>query len=215
MIDIYCERIDASFWSEPTNALTNIAFILAGIIAFFLLVKEEKKPVHLVLLASLMVIIGVGSFLFHTFANQWSLFADVIPIYLFQLFFVWAYQRYLLTFSIIQIVAMFALFIGAILLTRFLPFSLNGSEMYLPTVAIMVLFSCAAKLMNKRFDRHLIYASVIFSLSLVMRTIDQDMCQYIPLGTHFSWHLLNSGVLFLSWYSLFLNAKTDATNKAN
>ncbi|NCV65913.1 MAG: hypothetical protein EBW16_06880 [Burkholderiaceae bacterium] len=29
-IDIYCERLDASFWSEPINAITNLAFIIAG-----------------------------------------------------------------------------------------------------------------------------------------------------------------------------------------
>ena len=28
-----CERVDASFWSEPVNALTNAAFILAALFA--------------------------------------------------------------------------------------------------------------------------------------------------------------------------------------
>lgn len=205
MIDNYCERIDASFWSEPINALTNIAFVLAGLCAFYLLSKQQNKTIHLTVLASFMIIIGIGSFLFHTFANQWSLFADIIPIYLFQLIFLWAYQRYLLSFSITQILVVYALFISCILLTRFLPFNINGSEMYLPTIAIMVLFSFAAKLKNKRVDCYLLYASLLFSVALIMRTIDESICQHLPLGTHFGWHLLNAGVLFLSWYSLFLN----------
>ena len=29
-IDIYCERLDPSFWAEPINALTNLAFIAVG-----------------------------------------------------------------------------------------------------------------------------------------------------------------------------------------
>jgi hypothetical protein len=29
-VDIYCERTDASFWSEPLNAATNIFFIAAA-----------------------------------------------------------------------------------------------------------------------------------------------------------------------------------------
>ena len=30
-VDGYCERIDASVWSEPLNALTNIFFLVAAV----------------------------------------------------------------------------------------------------------------------------------------------------------------------------------------
>ena len=30
-IDGYCERIDASFWSEPLNAVTNVIFLMTAI----------------------------------------------------------------------------------------------------------------------------------------------------------------------------------------
>ena len=30
-IDGYCERIDASFWSEPLNAVTNVIFLITAI----------------------------------------------------------------------------------------------------------------------------------------------------------------------------------------
>ena len=33
-IDAYCERVDASFWSEPVNALSNAAFLVARRSAF-------------------------------------------------------------------------------------------------------------------------------------------------------------------------------------
>ena len=29
-IDMYCERTDPGLWSEPLNALTNLAFLLAA-----------------------------------------------------------------------------------------------------------------------------------------------------------------------------------------
>jgi hypothetical protein len=35
-VDNYCERTDAAFWSEPLNAVTNGAFILAAAYAFLL-----------------------------------------------------------------------------------------------------------------------------------------------------------------------------------
>jgi hypothetical protein len=37
----------------------------------------------------------------------------------------------------------------------------------------------------------------IFSLSLVLRTVDAAICPAFPLGTHFIWHLLNGLVLYL------------------
>jgi hypothetical protein len=30
-VDLYCERTGADFWSEPVNALTNLAFVAAGL----------------------------------------------------------------------------------------------------------------------------------------------------------------------------------------
>ena len=30
-VDGYCERVDAAFWSEPINAVTNAAFLIAAI----------------------------------------------------------------------------------------------------------------------------------------------------------------------------------------
>ena len=33
-IDAYCERTDPGYWAEPVNALTNLAFLLAALIAW-------------------------------------------------------------------------------------------------------------------------------------------------------------------------------------
>ena len=30
-IDLYCDRTGPEFWSEPVNALTNLAFVIAGL----------------------------------------------------------------------------------------------------------------------------------------------------------------------------------------
>lgn len=30
-IDLYCERTTSAFWAEPVNALTNLAFVIAGL----------------------------------------------------------------------------------------------------------------------------------------------------------------------------------------
>ena len=35
-VDLYCERTDPGYWSEPLNALSNASFILAAGAAFLL-----------------------------------------------------------------------------------------------------------------------------------------------------------------------------------
>lgn len=205
-MDYYCERIDLSFWSEPVNALTNLGFILAGLLAFYLMSKSSDKvsgSVHLKLLASFMIIIGVGSFLFHTLANYWSMMADIIPIYIFQVIFLWSYLRYALKFTRLQTLVGFAIFIVSVIATKVIPFDINGSEMYLPSIIILVVFSILAKVRNAKLDLALLLASLCFCISLTMRTIDQSICNQFPLGTHFGWHLFNSAVLFLLWFSLY------------
>src|SRR3954454_10036771 len=82
-IDAYCERIDASFWSEPINALSNAAFLVAAAIAFARWRRAGASDLPVLFLIATVAVVGIGSFLFHTFANRWSRLADVIPIAVF------------------------------------------------------------------------------------------------------------------------------------
>ena len=82
-VDNYCERLDSSFWAEPLNAMSNLAFIVAGLVLLRQWQKAPGRDVIGLLLAVNVLVIGVGSFLFHTFANRWSALADVLPITIF------------------------------------------------------------------------------------------------------------------------------------
>ncbi len=94
-IDSYCERTDAGFWSEPINAWSNLAFIAAAIFAFRLWHNADGRDKPVLALIAITTSVGVGSFLFHTFANRWSLLADVVPITIFILvYFGLAMRRY-------------------------------------------------------------------------------------------------------------------------
>ncbi|MDQ7071847.1 MAG: ceramidase domain-containing protein, partial [Rhodobacterales bacterium] len=82
-IDLYCERTAVGFWNEPLNALSNLAFPLAALIGWRTATKRGTLSRAITVLIALAALIGVGSFLFHTFANSWSELADVIPIWSF------------------------------------------------------------------------------------------------------------------------------------
>src|SRR3712207_1850463 len=92
----YCERIDAHFWAEPLNAITNVAFLLAAALAARLLLRERASDWPAAILTALVGAIGIGSFLFHTIPSRWTAAVDVIPIQLFAFgYFFLAMRRFL------------------------------------------------------------------------------------------------------------------------
>ncbi|MEM6376319.1 MAG: ceramidase domain-containing protein, partial [Pseudomonadota bacterium] len=90
-LDGYCERLDPGFWAEPVNAVTNAAFLLAALIMARRLQGSELGLAWALTL--LLAAIGVGSFLFHTFAQPWAAAADVVPIIGFVLLYLYAASR--------------------------------------------------------------------------------------------------------------------------
>src|SRR5262249_48656375 len=82
-IDLYCERTDASFWAEPANALTNVAFLIAAAAAFWLWRRAGSRNWPALALSVVVVAVGIGSFASHTLATRGAMLADVIPIAIF------------------------------------------------------------------------------------------------------------------------------------
>src|SRR6478752_3010223 len=91
----YCERLDGSFWAEPFNAATNAAFLAAALVAFWLWRRQGVRDRSVLALILMVFAIGVGSFLFHTKPNRWTVAADVLPIQLFAFgYFAFALRRF-------------------------------------------------------------------------------------------------------------------------
>jgi hypothetical protein len=86
-VNNYCERTDPSYWSELLNAVTNGAFILAAVWGWRVAAAAGDTGGRV--LAAIVAAIGGGSYLFHTHAQIWSLYADVIPIQIFILAYIY------------------------------------------------------------------------------------------------------------------------------
>lgn len=78
-VDLYCERTGPGLWAEPANALTNLAFIVAGLWGVRQ-VRRYRTGSFAEVLAWWVVAIGIGSTLFHTFASKGTIWADILPI---------------------------------------------------------------------------------------------------------------------------------------
>lgn len=197
-IDAYCERLGPGLWAEPLNALSNLAFIIAALWAASQARKHRVgAPVWLLVL--LVLLIGIGSGLFHTFANRLAALADVAPITLFIYFYLAFALRCFAGSGWIATVAWLG---GLFLVTLFMQYAtepgfMNGSGPYVPALIASVAVSLLLSRRGHEVARHLILASSILFVSLIFRTADQIVCPVIPIGTHFIWHLLNALVLAL------------------
>lgn len=203
-IDSYCERLDTGLWAEPLNAISNIAFIIAGIAALKLFLDYRKqggkRAPDVLSLPILLLLIGIGSTLFHTFATGWAMLGDVIPIVIFMHMFLWVTLRRVFRLRLWQsALGLLGFIISNYALPKILLHiaDFNGSEGYFTTLAALIIMSLMLFWQHHIYARYFLISSALFILSLALRTLDMDLCPVIIIGTHFWWHLLNGLILYL------------------
>ncbi|NCX46331.1 MAG: hypothetical protein EBW85_04655, partial [Burkholderiaceae bacterium] len=189
-VDIYCERLDASFWSEPINAITNLAFIIAG-----WLIWRMRSP-RSGLMAILLILIGLGSFSFHTFANRLTSLLDVLAIALYLVSFAylipkqWSWgSRWTQIGSVITLFILIVLCQLAInYMKPALPWMPSG--MYVGAWSALLLYAVLTQNSNPIAARYLWFAVLVFPFSLLSRQLDMPLCES-GFSTHWLWHVLN------------------------
>jgi len=215
----YCERAgDPSFWAEPANALSNAAFIVAALLAAVTLARGQDGPTRRSewMLVGLVLAIGVGSFLFHTYATCWASVADTAPIGIFMLAYLgYALRRFLGLPWLVVLIAV-AAFVGSMRLAGDLPCvpgllpitragghpCFNGSLGYLPALAALMLVGLALAVRRHPAASRVLAAGLVFGASLAFRTLDFEVCALTEVmgkarGTHAVWHVLNAVTLYL------------------
>jgi hypothetical protein len=199
-INLYCERTDASFWAEPANAVTNVAFLVAAAVA---LVEWRRAGARAgapdrpaLALIIIVIAVGLGSFTFHTVATRGAALADVIPIAIFIYGYLLLALRRFLHLSLAAAIAIVVAYAVAAQTLSWLapPRTLNGSVGYLPALLALIVVARTAREPERR---GLNMAVMVFTVSLALRTIDLEACEAFRLGTHFLWHILNAVVLYV------------------
>lgn len=198
-IDGYCERTDLALWSEPLNAVTNLAFIAAAI---WLWPRVRRMPGGQTLCAILFVI-GIGSGLFHTLATRWAAMADVLPILAFILVYIYLATRDFLGLgriaSVVAVLLFFPYAAATVPLFGALGF-LGSSAGYAPIPVLILGYALVLRRRAPATARDMAIGAAILIVSIAFRTLDEPLCPSWPTGTHFLWHLLNATML--SWMIL-------------
>lgn len=215
----YCERgQDGTFWAEPLNAATNGAFLIAAVLAAVELARRPGRASSIAepLLVALVLVMGIGSFLFHTTATRWASYADTVPIGIFMLsYLAYALRRYLKLGWIWIALAMgaFAWSLqlagkvqcgpGLLSVTQAAQGPcLNGTMGYMPAFAALAGISLLLAILRHPAWRYLALAAGILLVSMGFRSVDLEICDLSRfmghrLGTHFLWHILNATMLYV------------------
>jgi hypothetical protein len=221
-IDSYCERLASGFWAEPLNAVTNAAFILAAFYSLALWRRAGGWDWPALWLIVVTFIVGTGSFLFHTFADRWSLLADVLPIAVFiYSYFLLTMRRYLQLGPVASVLTTvlfvaFNMSFDRLWLAAFPGVTLNGSLGYIPAAfAMLAVGGLCLLLGSSQPGRALLLAAGVFTLSLAFRSADNPLCSSLPTGTHFLWHALNALVLGILMRAAIVHVPHKRTRHAS
>lgn len=211
-INSYCERSGPGLLDEPINALSNISFFIAAYALYRLYRKHPMRDNQQLTLILMLALIGCGSTLFHTFANGLTMLGDVIPISAFTFTYLWFALRSLLYLpkrtSTLLLIAFTAVGAAAPQVPAELQF--NGSVAYFPCLGALLMISAALFKHNRTAASYIVRAASWFTVSLIYRSLDLQLCPLMPLGTHFLWHLLNGWVLYLLVCALFHKKHSEA-----
>ncbi len=197
-VDGYCERLSPAYWAEPVNAVTNAAFLIAALV-MWRRVRGQGAPLAMALVV-ILAIIGIGSYLFHTHAQVWAAIADVTPILMYILVYIYAVNRDIWGMKPLFAAGLTALFLPYAALTipvfQLVP-GLGGSAAYAPVPLLILIY--AALLLQRAPDtaRGLAIGAGILIASITFRSLDEPICGHLPMGTHFMWHILNA--IMLGW----------------
>jgi hypothetical protein len=176
-----------------------------------------------IVLTGLAASIGVGSLVFHIYANSLAELMDVIPIWTFVALYVGTVIHRLnqanpwKTLRIILIVA------GCVGLSLWLTADdittqgtdgadrFNGSLQYLTPLLALWAFALLTLIRAHPSRRLVTAAALSFTISLGFRTIDLTTCEATGFGTHFMWHILNGAMILALLLALIRHLPAKAS----
>jgi hypothetical protein len=210
-----CERQAVGAFAEPLNLFTNIGFIGAAIALFCNYHRHSDLKgmwiydIHL--LTFLVFAIGVCSSIFHAFPSPTTEMLDMLAIVAFiNVFFLSTMVR-IVKCGWAETSICFMAFAGSthILVTTF-PNAMNDSIAYLSTMSTLIFIAFYLNLKRRNTARMFLVAALLGVVSLFFRVIDNAVCEHIPTGTHFIWHMLNATLIYILMVQLIRNVNRRA-----
>jgi len=211
-VELFCERRSASLWDEPLNQATNLVFMLACVLLVRRVVQLRSQgrvvPFSAQALIALMGAMALSSAVFHMSALRWAGVSDAMAVRLFAIGFSACFLRWLIGWSWTRVALLVpALLAMAVVVPGGLPLAkLYGAAPLLPGALGLVLFAAILALRGDPAWRDLAAAAASFTVAMVFHRIDRPLCDVMPTGTHFLWHVFSGLTAYLMTRSVLERA---------
>lgn len=211
----YCETPDVItgvFPVEPANAISSGFIVLFGIASLVLVVRRSPRAIELYLLFALLIVNGVGSILWHGLRTRWALTLDVTPALIFLLLVAIIWGRRVAPWWQVALVGAGIAALSFVVRNIELGFRLPGRWGAMAPLVV----AAAAWLIVRSYSISKTAAlagggALLSALAaLTFRTIDNVACEWLPMGTHFLWHIFLSAAAFLCVWTIVTLSSAQA-----
>ena len=204
---VYSETELGNLIVEPWNAISSLLIVLPALYWLFRIKSEFRNYKFLLFAIPLMILGGSGSTLFHAFrVSRFFLFMDVLPTAVLTLslsiyFWIKVLKKWWYVFFIII----------PVFFIRFLFFgnlpdhtAINVSYIITGIITGLPLIILLYKTRFYKF-KYVLYTILLFILAILFRELDAREISFLPMGTHFLWHVF-SGIgayyilAYLYWF---------------
>jgi hypothetical protein len=217
-MSLYCERDLPGWFAEPLNTVTGLAYLVSAWQAWRQLERarwREQWDLHL--LAGLIAFVGVASMLWHASGSAWLHWFDAAAVAAFVIAY---WQVFLVRVSGMGWIGLAGAWVltGAWLALFYLALPelfLGSTLVYAPLLGLLLVAVAMSARINRRLARDLLLASVLFVLAMVVRAADQLLCEWVIVGTHWLWHLLIAGLLFVLVDGMIRHARLRENQAGN
>ena len=206
----YCELPVFGSYFEPLNTISNLFFIISAIFLYYFYKKNNIKDVKSKIFLFLVILISLGSFLWHLNESDITFFLDVIPVTLF--FIIYLYflifniiknnknRIYVLLISSVSIVLLWIIF-RSFFKESFIV--INEAYGYVLTLFLFMILLVYSYIKKKDIFKKIVIVFLLFLSAYIFRQADLFICPYFVFGTHFIWHIINAFVSYFAVKSLY------------
>ena len=192
---LYCETGQMlGLLHEPLNTVTNAAGLIA-VFFIYRLLRKHGAPWFIYPFLALMLASVLGSFFWHGTRSGIALSFDTLPGIAALCFFtfVWASELW----NRWRGYAFVTVFVLAVAIAAFLPIPFMF-RFFIPVILLSLFLIGISFRRDKKAGWFGVGMLCVLLLSAGFRTIDLAACPYLPIGTHFLWHLLNPLGIYLA-----------------
>ncbi len=189
----YCEHLGLRSFTEPINAISNLAFLFAAYLAMRQVRELPEISAGARLLPWSLAAVAIGSFLYHSFRSPITYLIDILPLGAFMVLVICLSLRRLKAKISTVIIAGLAFLSLQIIALIYVPNNfLNGSTPYLVALSsIPPIMFLTSHHRNGLFSE-LATIAILFAIALFFRSADRAICSWLPIGTHFLWHITSA-----------------------